>query len=82
MQTIEIVGVRSGTQQKTGKPFVQIAFTEHDPLWRGVKAGDVYLDPAVYPDANRVNVGDVAEAVIVRRGPYVNCYHFAVKLGL
>lgn len=79
MQTIEIVGVRRGAR-KDGAPFVQISYTEKDPMWVGLKAGDVYVDPNTYSDAAIVKPGDVADAVIAQRGPYRNCYHFAVVL--
>ena len=79
MQMIEIVGVRRGTR-KDGKPYVQIAYTEPDNAWVGVKAGTVYLDPVAYPSSNTVKPGDVAEAVIAQSGKYVNCYHFEVRL--
>ena len=79
MRVIEIVGVRRGNK-KDGRPFVQIAYTEPDQGWNGLKAGSVFLDPASIPDASKVKPGDIAEAVIERAGNFVNCYHLQVKL--
>lgn len=79
MQIIDIIGVRRGAR-KDGTPYVQIAYTEQDLAWVGKKAGTVFLDPKVYPDASKVQPGDVVDAVIAQNGKYVNCYHFEVRM--
>lgn len=79
MQIIDIIGVRRGVR-KDGTPYVQISYTEQDLSWVGKKAGTVFLDPNAFPDAGKVQPGDVADAVIAHNGKYVNCYHFEVKM--